>query len=63
MPMPIRVKAVGKPSMMATTTKPSMIRPRCPFVTCPQGMIKSRATMISAIKAKPNRSSLRIVIC
>ena len=32
MPMPIRVKAVGKPSMMATTTSASISRPRWPLV-------------------------------
>ncbi len=32
MPMPISVNAVGKPSMIATTTSDSISRPRCPRV-------------------------------
>ena len=31
-PMPISVKAVGKPIMIATTTSDSISRPRCPRV-------------------------------
>ena len=31
-PIPISVKAVGKPIMIATTTSDSISRPRCPRV-------------------------------
>jgi hypothetical protein len=41
--MPISVKAVGKPSMMATTTSDSISRPRWPLV-----MVGALSSMTSA---------------
>src|SRR5690348_8655485 len=65
--MPIRVNAVGKPSMIATTTRASIRRPSTPRSArvsvvskrLPQGVSTSTGTTISAMTAKPNRSSLR----
>src|SRR5688572_8714499 len=61
--MPISVKAVGKPSMMATTINASMSSPMWPLVMLPQGMSTRIAITMIAISEKPNHSSLRNFIC
>ncbi len=61
-PMPIRVKAVGKPNMMATTTKESIKRPIWPLWIFPQGIRMIVAKTTKAMMEKPNKSSLRILL-
>jgi hypothetical protein len=63
MPMPISVNAVGKPSMIATTTRPSISRPMWPLVmTGALSSMVAAPAISSAIRPKPNQSSLRIVM-
>ena len=63
MPMPMRVKAVGKPSMIATTTRASIIRPRWPLtILSAASSITPVPAMMIAIRMKPNQSSLRMRI-
>src|SRR5262245_57162483 len=58
--MPMSVKAVGKPSMIATTISASISSPMWPLVRLPHGMKTAMASRISAISEKPNHSSVRI---
>ena len=57
------MKAVGKPSMMPTQIKASIMRPRCPLVRCVHGMSTITGMMITAISENPNHNSLRIFTC
>ncbi len=61
MPMPISVKAVGKPSMIATTMSESMSRPRCPCVICEGEGISAKVRITTkAMMARPNQTSFLI---
>lgn len=63
MPMPISVNAVGKPSMMATTTRHSISSPMWPWVmTGARHSMKIAPAIRIAISTKPNHSSLRTLI-
>ncbi len=48
--------------MIATTTSPSMRRPRWPLVILLHGVMMMTPRMMSAISPKPNQSSLRTLI-
>ena len=61
--MPISVKAVGNPSMIATTISASMSSPRWPLVRFAQGVKTTTVARITAISDRPNQSSLRILTC
>ena len=50
MPMPISVKAVGKPNMIATTIRPSIKRPKCPLVISDGGGINTKTPTTTAIR-------------
>ncbi len=52
-PMPISVNAVGKPSMIATTTSASISSPRWPLCRFPQGISTITAATISPMIASP----------
>src|SRR4051812_31114675 len=57
MPMPISVKAVGNPSMIATTMSDSMSRPRWPCVICEgEGSSRTVASTTAAMMISPNQT-------
>jgi hypothetical protein len=55
-PMPISVKAVGKPSMMVTTTRASISRPRWPLlISDGAGRMMAVPVMMIAIRMSRTR--------
>ena len=61
MPMPIRVNAVGKPSMMATTISASISSPRWPLVIIDgDGNRINAASTTAAMIESPNQTSFLI---
>ncbi len=59
--MPISVNAVGKPSMIATTTSDSISSPRLPLVMLPHGVKMIVAPRMSPMMVRPKYSSLRMI--
>ncbi|CFN81370.1 Uncharacterised protein [Bordetella pertussis] len=60
--MPMSVKAVGKPSMMATTIRASISSPMCPVARWSHGVRKAIINNTSPMHDKPNHSALWIFI-